>query len=643
MSKIKRIWLNNFKFFGSSSPIELDGKHLLLYGENGSGKSSLCYGLNTLLDAAVNSPEKVQEQFALPSESEDSLVNIHAKMDEGAERTNAFVSVEDNNGKIYQISYRNLDSCQDTDLLESNLASDLVNYQSLFRFQIPHSEQTSSLIDVFEYSVFPHLSFPAIHYHGKTLRNVKTMIKEYNEGPGYTTNAKGEHIIVYKNSQEYSDFLALEAHLNANIQQLVDFINANIYDKIQKFEYDFKVQLEYTSASHAKKDKRIERHRYNIELKLTEFEGTAVNVKYPSKFLNEARMTALAFCIRWCVLDYRLGQGEAPNALKILLLDDVMVSLDRCNRTKLVRIILDELADKFQILFFTHDRSLYSYIIRELMNRNGISKEEDLMKTDIGWQLTEMFACREGKVSKPIVQPYASAYTKARKYYQGDGGNVDFAACGNALRQAIEGAFKMLYTRLGITKNADGSSIDFAKTMLGDYILLSKTHFPDLNIPLDAIHALDSIKNILLNPSSHYNPEMDFYGQELEIAFDVYHELSECDIRIVVPKDEEVIINIPTQDGEQHIYKATMNQDLAAYKIMGQSEYRIRWTPIKLTFTHSGDKPIVEHVAKKLRLDDFYLGDVEYLQKKYGILDGYIKNILTGITYKGRMLRDYLR
>lgn len=643
MSKIKRIWLNNFKFFGSSSPIELAGEHLLLYGENGSGKSSLCYGLNTLLDAAVNSPEKVQKQFALPSESEDSLINIHAKMDEGAERTNAFVSVEDNNGKVYQISYRNLDSCQDTDLLESNLASDLINYQSLFRFQIPHSEQTSSLIDVFEYSVFPHLSFPTIHYHGKTLRNVKTMIKEYNEGPGYTTNAKGEHIIVYKNSQEYSDFLALEAHLNANIQQLVDFINANIYDKFQKFEYDFKVHLEYTSASHAKKDKRIERHRYNIELKLTEFEGTAVNVKYPSKFLNEARMTALAFCIRWCVLDYRLGQGEAPNALKILLLDDVMVSLDRCNRTKLIRIILDELADKFQILFFTHDRSLYSYIIRELMNRNGISKEEDLMKTDIGWQFMEMFACREGKVSKPIVQPYASAYTKARKYYQGDGGNVDFVACGNALRQAIEGSFKMLYTRLGITSNADGSSIDFSKTMLGDYIHLSKTHFLDLNIPLNAIHALDSIKNILLNPSSHYNPEMDFYGQELEIAFDVYHKLSECDIRIVVPKGEEVIINIPTQDGTQHIYTAKIGQDLLAYKIMGLPEYRIRWIPMKLSFIYNGDNPTVEHTEKKLSLNDFYLGDVEYLQKKCGILDGYIKNILTGITYKGRMLRDYLR
>lgn len=642
MSKIKRIWLNNFKFFGESAPIELDGMHLLLYGENGSGKSSLCYGLNTLLDAAVNTPEKVQNQFALPSESEDSLINIHAKMDEGSEKTDAFVLVEDNNGREYRISYNNLDSCQDVDLLESNLSSDLVNYQSLFRFQIPHSVQTSSLIDVFEYSIFPHLAFPAILYHGKTLRNVKAMIKEYKEGPGYTTNNNGQRIIVYKNSQEYNDFLALEAHLNTNIHQLIDFINANIYDKIKKFEYDFKVSLVYFPGSHVKKDTWIDWQRYNIELKLTEYEGTNVNVKYPSKFLNEARMTALAFCIRWCVLDYRLGQEAVPNALKILLLDDVMVSLDRSNRTKLIRIILDELASNFQILFFTHDRSLYSFILRELMNRNGISKNEDLTKTDIGWKFMEMFVSRKDTISKPIVQPYASAYTKARKYYQGDGCDVDFVACGNAVRQAIEGAFRILFTRLGITKNADGSSIDYSKTMLGDYIHLAKNYFPDLHLPLNVITTLESIKNILLNPSSHYNPEMDFYGQELETAFDVYQELSECDVRIVVPKDEEVVICIPSQDGVQHIYTVKINQNLVAYKMMGLPNYRIRWIPMKLSFTYSEKNPMEEHKEKNLCLNDFYSGNVDYLRKKYGLPDGYVENVMLGIEYHGSKLQDYL-
>ena len=88
MKRITKISIENYKAYLTSHTIELpNGCNLLVYGENGSGKSSLCYGLNTLLDAAVNSPEKVQKQFALPSESEDSLINIHAKMDEGAERT----------------------------------------------------------------------------------------------------------------------------------------------------------------------------------------------------------------------------------------------------------------------------------------------------------------------------------------------------------------------------------------------------------------------------------------------------------------------------------------------------------------------------------------------------------------------------
>lgn len=642
MSKINRIWLNNFKFFSDSKPIELGGKHLLLYGENGSGKSSLCYGLNTLLNATSKDAMDVKQQFALPSESEESLINIHSKMDMGAANTSSFIQVDDDNGKTYRISYNDLNACNDTDLLESNLASDLVNFQSLFRFQVPHSDQTSSLTDVFEYSIFPHLSFPAIHYHGKLLRNVKTMIKEYKEGPGYTTNRKGERIIVYKSSSEYGDFVALENHLNTHISALIDFINANIYEKIKKFEYDFRIVLEYTPASHVKKDTWIESHRYDIKLRLTEFESASVNIKYPSKFLNEARMTALAFCIRWCVLDYRLEQGEVPNALKILLLDDVMVSLDRCNRTKLIRIILDELAGKFQILFFTHDRSLFSYIMRELMFRNNITKEEKLLTTDVGWSFMEMFACHNGSVYQPIVQSYASNYSRARRYYQGDGCEVDFVACGNALRQAIEGAFKDLMIRLGINKNTNGECIDFSKTMLGDYIEIAKENFPNLHIPMGVVDKLDGIKNILLNPSSHYNPEMDFYGQELEIAFDVYRELSECDVRIIVPQKQEMVIEIPTQDGKLHIYKVIANKDLVAYKVMGVTEYWVKWVPMKLTFTYSNGLITSEHNVKDITLNDFYEGNIDYLKAHGGISDGYTVNTFNGIKYQGKMLREYL-
>ena len=55
MSRIKSIHIHNFKFFDEQKAIELGdtGKHLLLYGENGSGKSSVYWALYTLFECAV--------------------------------------------------------------------------------------------------------------------------------------------------------------------------------------------------------------------------------------------------------------------------------------------------------------------------------------------------------------------------------------------------------------------------------------------------------------------------------------------------------------------------------------------------------------------------------------------------------------
>lgn len=46
---LHEIELKNFKFFYDSFTFPLDGKHIVLYGENGSGKSSIVWGLYTLM------------------------------------------------------------------------------------------------------------------------------------------------------------------------------------------------------------------------------------------------------------------------------------------------------------------------------------------------------------------------------------------------------------------------------------------------------------------------------------------------------------------------------------------------------------------------------------------------------------------
>ena len=52
MATINKIEIDGFKAFPNNFSIDLpDGKNLLIYGENGSGKSSLYYALHVLMQS----------------------------------------------------------------------------------------------------------------------------------------------------------------------------------------------------------------------------------------------------------------------------------------------------------------------------------------------------------------------------------------------------------------------------------------------------------------------------------------------------------------------------------------------------------------------------------------------------------------
>lgn len=51
--RIKKIELNNYKAFYGKHEINVAGKNLFVYGENGSGKSSLYYGLKDFFQSSI--------------------------------------------------------------------------------------------------------------------------------------------------------------------------------------------------------------------------------------------------------------------------------------------------------------------------------------------------------------------------------------------------------------------------------------------------------------------------------------------------------------------------------------------------------------------------------------------------------------
>ena len=60
--KIEKIVFSNFKFFKDTFSIELAGKNLLLYGENGSGKSSIAMGLYTFIESRKKTMDGVDRK-----------------------------------------------------------------------------------------------------------------------------------------------------------------------------------------------------------------------------------------------------------------------------------------------------------------------------------------------------------------------------------------------------------------------------------------------------------------------------------------------------------------------------------------------------------------------------------------------------
>jgi len=56
--KIKSIEINNYKAFLGNHIINVSGKNVFIYGENGSGKSSLYYALKDFFQSSVENIDR---------------------------------------------------------------------------------------------------------------------------------------------------------------------------------------------------------------------------------------------------------------------------------------------------------------------------------------------------------------------------------------------------------------------------------------------------------------------------------------------------------------------------------------------------------------------------------------------------------
>ena len=519
MSKISTITLSNFKFFSKEEIINIGNNHLLLYGENGSGKSSLFWSIYTLLEASFKQSVETDKYFQPFGTNEESLVNIYATKQicpiTHKEHCDSCIKIKTDNETEYVLSLLDNTICGNTNVQESRKATDFINYQSIFKFQDFRNSETPNLYEVFNFSVLPYITFPSFPIKGKTLTNAGAMWEEYKKGPGTTTNYKGDIIQVYKSSLEYEDFIKFEIHFDKHLKNLMEFINSHASDYVKKLGYNIEFELKYTSPSHIKKNKNYEWTPFGIDLIITKYNDQVVQIKKPQSFLNEAKMSAIAVAIRLAIIDQRIGSA-VPDALKVLVLDDLMISLDMSNRDKLMDLLLDNFAKRYQILFFTHDPNLYNFVDYKIREH----------KMNSQWLKKEMYIGEDesNKYEYPIiVDGETDSLSKSKKYYEAN----DYTTCALYIRKALE-EIVTEYLPEEYCKNADGRFVEL--NVLWKRLLQYTNSIPD-----DIKKRFSRSRLTILNPSAHYQKlSYPIYKRELRDAIKLIEDLKEIPIKVKI-------------------------------------------------------------------------------------------------------------
>ncbi len=538
MQKISSLHINNFKYFPISKPINIDGKNILLYGENGSGKSSIFWALYTLLECA-NKPQISDIQKYFDKNNPNSLVNIHAQVDANGV-DDSFINITLDNAQEFNVSFQDtsINTLQDAKI--SNMASDFLNYRLLQSFHIIKHSDEINLFPVFEDAVLNYVQFPIPILY--TLQNPSTNISLVNAGEIWSLLKKGpyknytwsngrrndSYPLKTKHKTAYQEFMSVSNGFYNNLSRIITSIKDTAKNILKdKLGYDISFHLELQRLNNFKTTVHVySPPRLKIKLIIDDFEGKGPVINKPQSFLNEAKLTAMSLSIRLAFLEQRLA--NAP--VKILVLDDLLVSFDMSNRDRVTKIILNEHAwwfdekeiiaqnrDKgYQTFILTHDRSYFTWVKHEIDNL-PIDRKNN-------WKVIEMYVKDKdphdpNDFEKPVIFNSETELAIAHRHFN----NFDYPSAANYLRKHAEKALEWLPPYCWIDpdkKDKSNSKQDLFNIVENGIGFLREEN-------LDTVLFLELRKyvRVLLNPLSHADVGVNRYKEEINEMFRLFENL----------------------------------------------------------------------------------------------------------------------
>ncbi|SIT03572.1 AAA family ATPase [Chryseobacterium gambrini] len=492
--KITKIQLNNYKgYFGEYEPISLlKAENVLIYGENGSGKSSLYKAINNFfLSSRDNSVLFAKNKH---NENEDGAITIE------------FSDYDVTNSKIIESSEINYQFSSTTSnhnvqfIQDAALTKGFLDYTDLLKIYF-HDDPKPNLFELIVLIILgdhiPVSSGGNFKFKERWDKLQKDLI-DYS----YTRND-------WTHRRAFNFLPIFETHLRSTLDEV--FQKTNHY--LDKYFIDFNIELEYTLLPLTFNYEDYKSDWFTTaDLRLQVKKNGVTYENGYSDYLNEARLSAIAICMYLSTLSITNDNFD----IKILYLDDVFIGLDSGNRIPILKILQDDFGD-YQKFISTYDRHWYELAKRQFQIYNPDSWK--FLEIYVGYD----FDVNGMKINKPIINIGSDYYEKGTFYLHHDT-KPDYPAAANYFRKALE---ELLSTSLPSCEIVDSDNTKIPEYKLGKFITICHNVLKKTGHDVTHINTINSHLYTLLHPLSHHETTTLVYKRELESIEHAFFKLKE--------------------------------------------------------------------------------------------------------------------
>jgi len=333
--RIKQVDIKNFKFH-HSLPFDIKAQNCLIYGENGTGKSSIYEALysnfyyykNTNI---ANDIFDIVGTFQHRDYSENTEVNILFNNQKEINRENNEVT--------------------DSELLEN---------------QTIYFANERLLREITEEDFYTLIQ-NSLKEHFPLLNNLHRIYLDWMRELNKPNNKK-------TSSETIEERIELDKQFKT---QFFEYIPLTEINSIIKNDLNEKFQIEFNIGDSKIENKKLIYPTIQIKVKDIDDRGDFQN------HFNEAKLKLIGIAIYFALAK----KYETDSDLKLLVLDDFLTSLDMANRKLIIQYILENFGE-YQKIILTHNIQFYNLILREI-DTSEESEKWDIKKIFLSSLLEE--------------------------------------------------------------------------------------------------------------------------------------------------------------------------------------------------------------------------------------------------------------